>query len=139
MSDIEYSKFKDALKRLEERHQDYVELYASLPKHLQESVKESCIQRFEVCFEVCWKHLKKYLKEEQGLGDVPEGPKPLIKKAATLGVIKDAETWLEFLDKRNASSHDYSGDKADSAIKIVGYYIQEAITLYERMTGEAWK
>ena len=139
MSDTDYSKFKEALKRLEERYVDYIEHFASLPSYLQESIKESCIQRFEVCFDTGWKYLKKYLKEDQGLSEVPDSPKGVIKRAAAADVIDDAAKWIVFMEKRNGTSHDYSGDKADAAIQVLGVYIQEAIILYERMTGETWK
>jgi nucleotidyltransferase substrate binding protein (TIGR01987 family) len=139
MSNVDYSKFKDALSRLEERYDYYETHFQNLENELIESVQESCIQRFEVCFDVFWKHLKKYLEEELGLTDVPASPKPLFKKAVAAGAIESAEQWLEFTDRRNDTSHDYSGTKAEKTFAIINYFIQEAITLYERMTGETWK
>lgn len=141
MSDINYDKFKNSLKRLEERYNDYkvscnrVDL---LPSD-RESIKESCIQRFEVCFDTAWKHLKKYLAEEVGLLDVPEGPKPLFRKAFTNKTIEDAELWIAFNTKRGDTSHDYCGDKADGTFEIIPDFIAEAIDLYETMSGEKWQ
>ena len=78
---------------------------------LIESIKESCIQGFEVCFDTAWKHLRKYLIEEIGLFDVPRGPNPIFRKAASSYVIRDAEVWIEFNTKRVDTSHDYCGIK----------------------------
>lgn len=136
-----YDKLRDSLQRLEERYADHEASLtrAELLPSDRESIKESCIQRFEVCFDTTWKHLKKYLEEEIGFADVPAGPNPLFRQAMTAGVIADAELWIEFNKRRNDTSHDYSGTKADSSFAIIPDFIAEAITLYEKMSGKTWK
>lgn len=141
MSDINYTKLKSALERLEERYHFYLKNKdaTALEDEVLESIKESCIQRFEVCFDTTWKHLKKYLEAEIGLHDVPGGPNPVFKKALSARVIDDAELWIEFNKKRGDTSHDYSGDKADGAFAIIPDFIKEAINLFETMSGESWR
>lgn len=138
MSDINYDKFKSALTRLEERYKDYEAHKDELEAYLLESVKESCIQRFEVCMDTAWKHLKKYLEQDLGLPDVPNSPKMIFKSAQSAGVIDNAELWIMFNHKRGDTSHDYSGDKAGDAFNIIRDFITEAISVYEKMSGEAW-
>lgn len=141
MSELNYDKFRDSLKRLEERYEDYKkslnrpELLASD----RESIKESCIQRFEVCFDTTWKHLKKYLEQDQGIADLANSPKVIFKQAFAAKVIEDAEVWIEFNNKRIDTSHDYSGNKADDVFMQIDDFIEEAIALYEIMTQEKWK
>ncbi len=141
MSELNYDKFRDSLKRLEERYEDYKkslnrpELLASD----RESIKESCIQRFEVCFDTTWKHLKKYLEQDQGIADLANSPKVIFKQAFAAKVIEDAEVWIEFNNKRIDTSHDYSGNKADDVFMKIDDFIEEAIALYEIMTQEKWK
>jgi len=141
MTETNYNKFRDSLVRLQMRYDDYliaqnrIEL---LPSD-KESIKESCIQRFEICVDTAWKHLKKYLIEDMGLVDIPSSPNPIFRKAAASHVISDAELWIEFNKKRGDTSHDYCGDKADDAFKIIPDFIKEAISLYETMSGDRWQ
>jgi nucleotidyltransferase substrate binding protein (TIGR01987 family) len=139
MSDTNYEKMKDALKRLEERHADYLQHKDELPPYLVESIKESCIQRFEVCFDTTWKHLKKYLETVEGLQDVPASPNGVIKKAFAARVIDNAELWIGFNQQRGATSHDYSGSKADQTFAVIEFFIPEAVALYETMSGDVWQ
>ena len=48
---IDYDKFQMSLKRLEEQHENYQQLDASLPELTQEAIAESVIQRFETCYD----------------------------------------------------------------------------------------
>ncbi len=141
MTNINYIKLKNSLKRLEERYKDYK--IALTRKELlisdKESIKESCIQRFEVCFDTTWKHLKKYLQEEIGLIDIPLGPNPIFKSAFAAKVINNPTQWIEFNIRRGNTSHDYSGEKADNTFEIIADFINEAIVLYETMSGEKWE
>lgn len=138
MTETNYNKFRNSLSRLQERYKDY-ENHKELETFLIESIKESCIQRFEVCFDTAWKHLRKYLIEEIGLFDVPNGPNPIFRKAASSDVIRDAEVWIEFNKKRGDTSHDYCGDKAGDVFEIIPDFINEAISLYETISGKKWQ
>ena len=65
MSEINYDKLKNSLKRLEERYNFYLKEEGNIKdKDIFESIKESCIQRFEVCYDTLWKHLSKYLEND---------------------------------------------------------------------------
>lgn len=142
MDSLNYDKFKAALGLLEQRYKNFSEIKDSeenFPPFIIESVKESCIQRFEVCFDTAWKHLKKYLKEDLGVSNVPESPKPLFKLAAKSGAIDDAELWLEFNQKRINTSHDYYANKADETFAIIPDFIAESIDLYQTMSEETWR
>jgi len=138
---INYDKLKLSLKRLQERYSDYLasEQRTGLLESDRESIKESCIQRFEVCFDTLWKHLKKYLETAEGLTDVPGSPNGVFKSAFVAKVIDSAELWIDFNQKRGATSHDYSGIKADETFAIIGEFISHAVRLYEYMTGEIWQ
>lgn len=138
MADINYNKLEKALMRLQERYSDYQRHKAHLEGYLLESVKESCIQRFEICVDTLWKHLKKYLEQDLGLNDIANSPKMIFKTAQSAGAIQDAELWMFFNYKRGDTSHDYSGEKAQEVFKVIGQFIDEAIPLYEKMSGHIW-
>lgn len=138
MSDINYDKFKESLARLEERYKDYIK-HSDLDGFLKESVRESCIQRFEVCFDTSWKHIRKYLIEEMGLVDIQNSPNPIFRQAEASKIIVQAEKWIDFNKNRGDTTHDYSGDKAENAFKIISDFIKEAIDVYEIISGKKWQ
>lgn len=125
--------------RLDERYRDFIVNKDNLENYLLESIQESCIQRFEVCIDTAWKHLKKYLEHDLGLNDIPNSPNIIFKYAQSAGVFPNAELWILFNHKRGDTSHDYCGDKAIDAFKMIDSFIKEAIHLYEIMTGETWQ
>jgi nucleotidyltransferase substrate binding protein (TIGR01987 family) len=136
---ISYEKFKSSLKALEVQHQHYTKMEATQPTWIQEAVAESIIQRFETCFDSMWKVLKRYLGEEIGLADIPNGPKPILRLANENNLLSsDIELWFTYLKARNATAHDYSQEKALAALDIAEAYINDAIGLYQTMSGETW-
>ena len=140
MSKINYNKFKNSLKRLEERYNDYKESHnrTELLISDREAIRESCIQRFEICLDTTWKHIKKYLEDELGKSDLPNSPNPIFKEAFANQLIENAEIWIEFNEKRRNSSHDYAEEKADDTFEIIDDFIFEAIDIYQKMTGQKW-
>ncbi|PID27815.1 MAG: nucleotidyltransferase [Candidatus Cloacimonadota bacterium] len=135
---MNYNKFEKALRRLDERYQDYLKSFKrdELLESDRESIKESCIQRFETCFDTLWKHLKKYLEEEVGIVEVPNGPNPIFRLALENYLIDDYEVWYNYNRKRIGTSHDYSETKADESINILNEFIEDSIVLYEKLSGK---
>ena len=137
---IDYDKFQKSLKNLETQYQHYETMDESLPEWVKEAVPESIIQRFETCFDCMWKVLKRYLFEEMGLADVPNSPKPLLRKANENNLLEaDIKIWFHYLQQRNSTSHDYNGEKAQAVLQSIPDYSTDAIKLYETMRGEKWQ
>ena len=136
---IDYDKFRLALKRLEEQHENLLRLDPSLPGLMREAVAESVIQRFETCYDCLWKVLKRYLTEGLGLADVPNSPKPILRLAYENNLIAGPlEQWFGYLKARVNTSHDYSGEKAQSCLRIMPDFISDAIKIYQTMSGTRW-
>ena len=136
---IEYDKFQMSLGRLEEQHDNYRTLDTSLPHLTQEAIGESVIQRFETCYDCLWKVLRRYLIEELGIPEVPNSPKPIFKLAHENDLfVVPLEQWLAYLDARIDTSHDYSGEKAQACLELMPDFIDDAIGLYQSMSGETW-
>ncbi len=137
---IDYDNFQKSLKRLEEQYENYRELDESLPDVTQEAIAESVIQRFETCYDCLWKVLKRYLIEDLGLAEVPNSPKPLFKLASENKLFASAlEEWLRYTDARIDTAHDYSGEKAQACLDLMGGFIDDAVGLYQTMSGETWE
>lgn len=137
---IEYNKFQKALKHLEVQFENYRTLDENLPELIQEGIAESVIQRFETCWDCLWKVLKRYLEEEIGLPEVPNGPNPILRLANENNLLPGTlENWLGYAKARVNTSHDYSGEKAQDALAIMGDFVDDAIGLYQTMSGESWE
>ena len=139
---IDYDKLQKSLKHLELQFANY-KLAQDRPELTEidrEAIAESVIQRFETCYDTLWKDLKRYLIEEIGLADVPNSPKPLLKLAGQNDLFASSvDQWLKYADARTSTAHDYSGEKAEETLSVVGDFIDDAIGLYQTMTGTTWE
>ena len=136
---IDYDKFRLSLKRLEEQNGNCRRGNPALSDLDREGIAESVIQRFEICYDCLWKVLKRYLIEDLGVADPPNSPKPVFR----LGYENDLfsaplEQWLRYAAARTDTSHDYDGEKAKACLALVPDFIDDAIGLYQTMTGATW-
>jgi nucleotidyltransferase substrate binding protein (TIGR01987 family) len=139
---IDYEKLQKALKHLEVQFENHKSARdrTELTEIDREAIAESVIQRFETCYDTLWKDLKRYLIDDLGLAEVPNSPKPIIKLAGQNDLFASSvEQWLKYADARVSTAHDYSGEKAEETLSIVGDFIDDAIGLYQTMTGTTWE
>lgn len=78
------------------------------------------VKSFSICFELACKCLKDYMNER---GVIVNYPKEIIKEAFNKDTIKDAQLWMNMLEARNSTSHEYNMDK-------VNKYLFEMRTIY---------
>lgn len=71
---------------------------------------------FQMTFELCWKTLKDKLADE---GIDVASPKETIKRAFAVGLIADAEPWLDALMTRNIFTHAYNEEMSRLALNRV--------------------
>jgi hypothetical protein len=84
--------------------------------------------------------LRRYLIEEIGLADAPNSPKPILKLAGQNDLFAaTVEQWLKYADARVSTAHDYSGEKAGECLAIMSDFIDDAIGLYQTMSGQTWE
>jgi nucleotidyltransferase substrate binding protein (TIGR01987 family) len=137
---IDYGKFQSSLKRLEEQHENHLHCDPVLPKITREGIAESVIQRFETCYDCLWKVLKRYLIEVLGVADPPNSPKPVFRIANESAVLPTPlEQWLHYAEARISTSHDYDGEKAKACLALMPTFLDDAIDLYQTMSGETWQ
>lgn len=136
---IQYDKFQKSLKHLENQYDNFINIDDALPEITKEAIEESVVQRFEVCYDCMWKVLKRYLVEELGLPDVPNSPKPVFRLATENDVLPSSvEEFIEYADVRTGTSHDYSGEKEQEALKVMKRFISDAVKLYQILSKESW-
>lgn len=98
------------------------------------SYKMAMIQAFEVTFELSWKVLKDYLYVG---GIVVNMPRDVIKEAFSNEIIKDGQAWIEMLDSRNSTAHEYDDAKINEIVlKITNNYEKLFAKLYNSFKGK---
>ena len=136
---IEYDKFQMSLARLEEQYANYQTLDATSSEPTKEAFAESVIQRFETFYDCLWKVLKRFLIEDFGLADAPNSPKPVFRLAYQNDLFTSPlEQWLLYVNARIGTSHDYDGEKAKACLELMPEFIDDAIGLYQTMSGKTW-
>lgn len=136
---IDYDKFQKALKHLELQNTNHQNIDESLDRLLQEAVAESVIQRFETCYDCLWKVLKRYLCEELGIPELPNSPKPVFRIAAQNNLLTPIEHWITFANARTDTAHDYSEKRMQAVLDLMPSFVDDAIKLYQAMTGKTWE
>lgn len=139
---IDYSKLQKSLKHLEMQHENYAtsQYRSELTPLDKEGIAESTIQRFETCYDTLWKILKRYLVEDFGIPEVPNSPKPILRLAFENQLFASPiEQWLKYADARTSTAHDYDGDKAARCLALIKDFIDDAIGIYQTMTGTTWE
>ncbi len=137
---IDYEKFRLSLKRLEEQHANYRNPDVARPALDQEGIAESVARRFRICHDCLWRVLKRYLIEALGVADPPNSPKPVFRLAHQNHLFRaPVEQWLLYADRRNATAHDYDGEKAKASLDVMGGFIDDAVGLYQTMSGNPWE
>ena len=137
---IDYDKFCRSLKDLKEQYTNYRNPVASRSDLDQEGIAESVIQRFETRYDCLWKVLKRYLIEALGVADPPNSPKPIFRMTHENHLFSASmEQWLPYADKRNATAHAYDGEKAKAHLEVMVDFVDDAIGLYQTMSGGTWE
>jgi len=83
---------------------------------LSDLEKAGLVQVYEFTFELGWKTLKNYLEEKKV---VALYPRDTIRESFNHGLIRDGDTWMDMLEKRNLMSHTYDKEKADVAVSLI--------------------
>lgn len=108
---LRFESYSKALLRLKEA----VERTRQHP--LSDLEKDGIIQRYEFTHELAWKVMKDYA-EYQGYTEVG-GSRDASRLAFQMSLITDIDGWLEMIRYRNLTSHTYSEETADEAIRLI--------------------
>ena len=136
----EYRNLQKSLKNLETQNENRKNLPSEQPQYVREALDESVIQRFEVCYDTLLKSLRRYLIDEVRLPSFPPSPRPIFRLAGESEVLDSpVEHWMEYVNLRIGTAHDYSSEKAAAVLERVDDFIADAIGLYQIMTGEVWE
>jgi len=107
----------------------FAELSKTLANQTQFKIaRDACIQRFEYCIELSWKiSMKK-------LGSQVKHAKLAIREMARADLIDSAETWLDFIEARNNTSHSYDEETARKVFEQIQIFHVEVKILSNRLS-----
>ena len=111
-------KLHDSLDNLEKVLEN-LERAVQIPKD-RELVAEGTIHRFEMTIELFWKTLRRAIRYE---GTRVNTSRESLREAFRLGWLNDEQVWLDMLDSRNTTSHEYlaealAEDNYDDIVKV---------------------
>lgn len=125
----------------------YVRALAALDRGLlrwadapgDEELRDACIQRFEFTFELAWKMLKRRL--ERDLPNAAEldsmSYRGLIRLGVETGLLRAAEPWFLYRDRRNITSHTYDAAKAAEVAGVIPDFADDARALLTALQQRA--
>lgn len=114
-----------------------IEAYNTITnKQMRGFIEDSCVKRFEFTVETSWKTMKKYLKEVYGKEDKELTMNNIFRLMQGYGFIKSWETWREYYDRRNDTSHEYNREKAMKILKSMNGLLEDANYLYTELEKE---
>jgi nucleotidyltransferase substrate binding protein (TIGR01987 family) len=114
-----YNNYTKALDKLSEAVQIFENEYA-WQDAVDELLKEGLIQRFEYTHELAWKVMKDYA-QYQGYTNI-QGSRDAFRKAFEMGIIEN-EAWMESINDRNLTSHNYD----DETLKSNNRYLRSIV------------
>ena len=97
-----------------------------------EILKEGLIQRFEYTHKLAWNVMKDYA-EYQGNNEL-SGSRDATRESFKMGLISDAEGWMDMIKSRNETSHTYNEETANNIIeKIINHYHSLFVDFNQRL------
>ena len=104
---------------------------------LNEAEEAGLVQFFEMTVEAGWKALGAFMDAE-GVRLSNSSPLPVIREAAKLGLIDNADIWSVAVERRNRMSHTYDPDAFRVLIEDAGERFLPALrTLHQKLTAAA--
>lgn len=91
------------------------------------------VHAYEICFELAWKCLKDYLREK---GIETNYPLEVIKEAFNKETLKNGQLWINMLQARNSTSHEYNMEKVSVYLKEISSDYFEELTRFKNWLGE---
>lgn len=111
-------RFNNYRKALEKFNQavDIISNKLEWGEEIDDLLEEGLIQRFEYTHELAWKVMKDYA-QYQGYTNI-QGSRDAFRKAFEMGIIEN-EAWMESINDRNLTSHNYDDEIVAEILKAI--------------------
>jgi nucleotidyltransferase substrate binding protein (TIGR01987 family) len=116
-------------------------LVRAIDAPLDEELRDACIQRFEYTFELCWKMLKRQLEQELPNFSEVDGfsYRQIFRTGAERGLVQDVESWFDYRELRNITSHSYDEAKSVKVFEALPAFAGHAKELLDRLNERSGK
>ena len=127
------------MSRLKERIENFnkaFDIYSDAVKEFDEKkvlTHMALVQAYEICFELAWKCLKNYLQQK---GIDVNYPTEVIKEALNKNTLKNGQLWIDMLNARNSTSHEYNMEKVSKYLIEISTTYFEEIEKFKNWLGE---
>lgn len=127
------------MSRLKERIENFnkaFDIYSDAVKEFDEKkvlTHMALVQAYEICFELAWKCLKDYLQQK---GIDVNYPTEVIKEAFNKNTLKNGQLWIDMLNARNSTSHEYNMEKVSKYLIEISTTYFEEIENFKNWLGE---
>lgn len=105
-----------------------------LKKALQEAETEleiaGTIQAFEVCYELAYKTCRKIVNLR---GSSVHTAKEVFRIAGLDGLVPDTEAWLDYVDKRNITVHEYYDEMMEKVYPVLPNFLKDLDLLIKNL------
>lgn len=119
--------FEKALATLKEALESLTEAQSHHNLTQYRLVRDALIQRYEFSIELAWKISAKIL------GSSSTTAKPVLREMVQNGLIGDIQTWFDFIEGRNKTSHAYDEGIAEEVVLLVQKFYPEATQLLAKL------
>ncbi len=100
----------------------------------EEVIRAGVIQNFEFTYELCWKFMRRWLEINISSAAVDGIPrKELFRLAAENRLIAKVETWFEYNNLRNETTHTYDAKTAQEVYKAAVRFADDARAFLETL------
>ncbi len=130
-SELDISKFRDCIDSLKNCSNDYKSF---TDERIKDYIEDACVKRFEYTVETAWKIMKKYLKLEYGKSDKELTMNNIFRLMEGYGFIQSWETWRNYYDRRNDTSHEYNQNKAKEILNNIDDLVKDCEYLYTNLS-----
>lgn len=101
-----------------------------MSKDAKDTIRAGVIQSFEFTYEVCWKFMKRWLENNLGSAYVDGvNRRELFRLAAEHQLITNVDSWMEYHDSRNETSHTYDQETAEEIFQSAKLFLKDAEAL----------
>ena len=98
--------------------------FSTLDAVIQKGLKAGVVQNFEITYELAWKFMKRYLEAQIGSSQVDGVSRTeLFRLSAEYHLIDDVDTWRNYHEYRNLTSHTYDEDVAEEVFNAAVLFV----------------
>lgn len=102
-------------------------------RELSDFEKDGLVQRFEFTHEMAWKLMMSFCRYQSPEAEL-FGSKDSTRWAFNHGLIVDGELWMQMIQSRNSTSHNYDGIVADKVVqRVVKEYFPSMVAFHDKM------